>query len=101
MFLRAYQQIRMTIREFRVWNKMIRRYERYAKGLDMEMTGRRTCPMCMFYKRCGKCPLLKSTFCREYHIKIEKAGKKREKGLFMNLSRLAVDELHQIRSRKE
>lgn len=96
-----FQNIRMSIAEFRVWNKMIKRYERYAKGLDMPMVGRRTCPLCQFYKYCNKCPNFKSKFCSEYYVEIEKAAKKGEQGLFINWSKLALDELHQIRSRKE
>ena len=101
MFWKVIQNIRMSYREWRVWNKMIQRYERYAKGLDMPMVGRRTCPMCMYYKACNNCPLFKSKFCSEYYTEILKAAKKKEMGLFMNWSRLAVDELNQIRSKKE
>ena len=101
MFFKIYQEIRMTIAQFRVWNRMIKRYERYAKGLDMEMVGKRTCPMCISHTGCNTCPLFKSKFCSEYYAKIEDAGKKKEIGLFRNWSRLAVDDLNRYCSKKE
>lgn len=101
MFCKIIQDIKMSIAEYRAWNKIIRQLERYASGRDMELFGPRTCSLCLFYEHCWECPLTGSKYCTEYYHKLENAAEKGQQGIFINYSQLALDELHQIRSRKE